>query len=96
MIRVIVWKEFRDQGLIGLTLMVLGTGILTTAAVLADPPTPGVGPADVVRFLGVGMLATLLLAVTAGTVCGGALFAAEREAGTMAFLDSLPATRWRL
>ena len=35
MIRVIVWKEFRDQGLIGLTLMVLGTGILTTAAVLA-------------------------------------------------------------
>ena len=32
-----------------------------------------------------------MLAVTAGMVCGGAVFAAEREAGTIAFLDSLPA-----
>src|SRR5262245_18101195 len=37
-----------------------------------------------------------MLAVTAGIVCGGAVFAAEREAGTFAFLDSLPATRWGL
>ncbi len=37
-----------------------------------------------------------MLAVTAGIVCGGAVFAAEREAGTFTFLESLPATRWQL
>ena len=37
-----------------------------------------------------------MLAVTAGMVCGGALFAAEKEAGTMAFLEALPTSRLRL
>lgn len=96
MIRAIVWKELREQGLIALTLLVLGSGILVAAATLADPPSPTASPADVVNYLGAGRLATLLLAVTAGTVCGGALFAAEREAGTMGFLESLPASRWDL
>lgn len=96
MIRAIVWKEFREQGLIGLTLLVLGSGIQVAAALFADPPTPGVGYADIIRFLGAGLMATLLLAVTAGTVCGGAVFAAEREAGTLGFLESLPCSRWRL
>jgi hypothetical protein len=95
-IRAVVWKEFREQGLIGLTLLVLGSGVLVAAAALADPPTPGAAPADVIRFLGAGLLATLLLAVTAGMVCGGALFAAEREAGTIGFLESLPVSRWHL
>ena len=96
MIRAIVWKELREQGLIALTLLVLGSGILVTAATLADPPAASASPADVLRYLGAGRLATLLLAVTAGTVCGGALFAAEREAGTIGFLESLPASRWDL
>ena len=91
MVRAIVWKELREQWLIALTLLVLGSGILVAAAVLADPPSPTATAADVVGYLGAGRLATLLLAVTAGTVCGGALFAAEREAGTMGFLESLPA-----
>lgn len=96
MIRAIVWKEFREQGIIGLTLVVLGTGVLVAAATLADPPVPSATPTDVVRYLGAGRLATLLLAVTAGMVCGGALFAAEREAGTMGFLESLPVSRAEL
>src|SRR6185503_4536660 len=91
MTRAIVWKEFREQGLIALTLLILGSGILAAAAILADPPAPGSGATDVMRVLGSG-----LLAVTAGTVCGGALFAAEREAGTMGFLESLPISRWQL
>jgi hypothetical protein len=37
-----------------------------------------------------------MLVVTAGTVCGGALFAAEKGSGTMPFLESLPAGRWVL
>ena len=96
MIRAIVWKELREQGLIALTLVVLGGGVLVAAAALADPPSPGARPADVVQYLGFGQLATLMLAVTAGMVCGGAVFAAEREAGTFSFLDSLPASRWEL
>src|SRR5438132_390223 len=96
MIRAIVWKELREQGLIAATLVVLGSGVLAAAAALADPPTPARMTLDVMRSLGAGPLATLMLAVTAGMVCGGAVFAAEREAGTMCFLDSLPASRWRL
>lgn len=96
MIRAIVWKELREQGLIALTLLVLGSGILVAAATLADPPAASASSSDVIRYLGAGRLATLLLAVTAGTVCGGALFAAEREAGTIGFLESLPASRWDL
>ncbi|HYH65068.1 MAG TPA: hypothetical protein VD866_10275, partial [Urbifossiella sp.] len=93
MVRAIVWKEFREQGLIGLTLVVLGGGVLVAVAVLADPPQKNAAPGDLLRGLGAGTLATLLLAVTAGTVCGGALFAAEREDGTHGFLEALPATR---
>ena len=96
MIRAVVWKEFREQWLIALALVVLGGGVLVVAATLGDPPTPGASAADVVRSLGVGRLATLMLVVTAGMVCGGALFAAERESGTMSFLEVLPAARWAL
>lgn len=96
MIRAIIWKEFREQGLIALSLVVLGSGVLVAAAMLADPPVDSAPPSDVIRFLGAGRLATLMLAVTAGMVCGGAVFAAEREAGTIGFLESLPTSRWVL
>jgi hypothetical protein len=95
-LRAIVWKELREQGPIGVTLFMLGSSVLGGVAGGADPPVPTAAPADVIRFLGAGLLATLMLAVTAGMVCGGAVFAAEREAGTMPFLESLPSTRWRL
>jgi hypothetical protein len=93
MLRAVIWKELREQGLIGLTLVILGSGVLAAAAALADPPVPNAPTVDVIRYLGVGLLATLMLAVTAGMVCGGAVFAAEREAGTMPFLESLPTSR---
>ncbi len=96
MIRAVVWKEFREQGLIGLALLVLGAGVLAAAAAFADPPTDNAPATDVLRYLGAGRLAALMLAVTAGTVCGGALFAAEREAGTIGFLEALPVSRSRL
>jgi len=96
MIQAILWKETRDQGLIALTLLVVGGALLAAAAAFADPPTTGARPADVLQYLGVGRLATLMLAVTAGIVTGGALFAAEREAGTLTFLESLPGSRRQL
>ncbi len=100
MIRAIVWKEFREQAMVGLSLLVLGSGLLAAVAAelgeAAAPSTAALGPGDVIHFLGAGLLGTLLLAVTAGMVCGGSLFAAEREAGTMGFLESLPVSRWQL
>src|SRR5262245_62124061 len=96
MLKAVIWKELREQGLISLTLVVLGAGVLVAAAALADPPSENASPSDVIKYLGAGLLATLMLAVTAGIVCGGAVFAAEREAGTFSFLESLPTTRWEL
>jgi len=96
MIKAVIWKELREQGLIGLTLVVLGSGVLVGVATLAEPPGQNAPAGDVIRHLGLGLLATLMLCVTAGMVCGGAVFAAEREAGTMGFLDSLPVSRWLL
>lgn len=92
-IRAVVWKELREQGLIALVLVVLGAALLIAAAALADPPVPNAAQTDVIASLGMGRLLTLMLIVTAGMVCGGALFAAEKEAGTMAFLETLPTAR---
>jgi hypothetical protein len=94
--RAIVWKEIREQGLISLTLLVLGSAVMAVAATQAPPGVEGASPGDVVQYLGLGRMATLMLAVTAGMVCGSAVFAAEREAGTMTFLVSLPTTHARL
>ncbi len=98
MIRAVVWKELREQGLIAVMLAVLGGGLLVAAAAFADPPAQSAAATDIIASLGVGRLLALMLVVTAGMVCGGALFAAEKEAGTMAFLDALPTDRaalWR-
>ncbi len=96
MIRAVVWKELREQGLIAVLLAVLGAALLGAAAAFADPPSPNAPATDVVASLGVGRLLALMLVATAGMVCGGALFAAEREAGTLPFLDALPSRRWAL
>ncbi len=96
MTRAIIWKELREQGIIALTLVMMGTGVLIAAATLFDPGSLNAPPSDVIRFLGPGLLATLLLTVTAGMVCGGALFAAEREAGTACFLEALPVSKWQV
>lgn len=96
MIRAVVWKELREQGLIAATLAVVGGALLVAVAVLAEPPVAGAPPTDVIRSVGAARLVALMLVVTAGMVCGGSLFAAERESGTMSFLEALPTGRWAL
>jgi hypothetical protein len=88
-----IWKEVREQGLIIFMLAALGSGLLIAAAMFADPPSPTASPGDVIGTLGIGKLLAVMLIVTAGMVCGGVLFAAERESGTMSFLDALPCPR---
>lgn len=98
MVKAVVWKELREQGLIAILLAVLGGALIVTAAAFGDPPSASASPSNLLGYLGAARLLTLMLVVTAGTVCGGALFAAEKEAGTMSFLDALPIARgplWR-
>lgn len=96
MVRAIVWKELREQVLIAAMLAVLGGALLVAAATFGDPPSPGAPGTDEFAALGAGRMLALMLVVTAGMVCGGALFAAERESGTMPFLEALPTARWPL
>ncbi len=93
MTRVIVWKEFREQGTIVATLLVMGCGLIAGLSVIA---TPRQETGLVETLFAVSVLGVALLAIAAGAVIGATLFAGEREAGTFPFLDRLPATRWQL
>ncbi len=99
MVRAIVWKEVREQVLIAAMLAVLGGALMAAVATFTDSTSSSpVRAGDVVAALGPGRMLTLMLVVTAGMVCGGTLFAGEKESGTMPFLDSLPGGRlalWR-
>jgi hypothetical protein len=92
-VKAVVWKELREQGLIAVLLAVLGGALIIAASVFGDPPSTSASPSNLVGYLGAARLLTLMLVVTAGTVCGGALFAFEKETGTMLFLDALPVAR---
>lgn len=85
----IFWKEFREQSLILLALVVMGSGVIIAAATFGEDrgirDTGSIG-----AYTSPGRLSTLALAVAAGTVIGGTLFAGERENGTYSFLEQLP------
>ncbi len=92
MIRALVWKEVREQGVIAIALAVLGVGLLVGVGVLNS--ANGGGNSELRSPLtDPGVLATLALTVTAGCVVGGTLFAAEKEMGTATFLGLLPVRR---
>lgn len=95
MTRALVWKEVREQGTVLAALIVLGAAVLVAAAVLLDPSDAG-RATELRALTAAGRLGLLMLTVTAGMVVGGTLFAGEREAGTFAFLDLLPGSRWRV
>lgn len=89
----IVWKEWREHASVILVLALFSISTLGTAAVLAQPANPSAPATDIVRYLGLGRLAAVMLVATAGLVCGCAIFAGERENGTFAFLEVLPLPR---
>ena len=98
MTRALIWKELREQGTVSIALLVMGCAILVAASVLLDAGDAGKAT-DLRSVIVAGRLGLVLLVMTAGTVAGGTLFAGEREAGTLTFLDHLPGTRlgvwWR-
>ena len=96
MARVIVWKELREQFSVVAALVALAVGLFVAIAVLS--PEGGRGEVSLRTITSPGRLAAIMLSATAGVVVGGALFAGEREAKTLTYLDQLPGSRaavWR-
>jgi len=92
--RALIWKEFREQGLIVAALVILGSGVLVAAGLLFPSVADSFG--EVRQSLGPKTLAVVLLMVASGIVVGGTLFAGEREQGTFPYLEQLPVPRWRI
>jgi hypothetical protein len=94
-VRALLWKEWREQAAIVVALLALGGGVIAAAVQFGGVVTDA-GPFEFRGYGESGRLAFLMLALTAGTVIGGALFAGEHEAETAGVLEALPATRLRL
>lgn len=93
MIRTLAWKEVREQRNVWLAMALLAALVLGSIYALTDP---------VMRIDrgGEKQLALLFFAVVAactyGVVGGAITLAGEREAGTLSFLTTLPASRSRV
>ncbi len=92
--RALIWKEFREQGLIVAALVILGSGVLAAAGLILPAPVSD-GYGDMKLTLEPRKLAVVLLILASGVVVGGTLFAGEREQGTFTYLELLPVARWR-
>ena len=95
MTRAIVWKEFREQAAVLLALVGLGGGLMAATAILNTSSVTAEG-LSVRSLSAVGPVLLVMLVMTAGIVCGGSLFAGEREQATFTYLDHLPGSRWRV
>ncbi len=80
---VLVWKVIREHQLVWLAMALLAVGLQVLHVTLLEPDLPREALAI---YFG-------LVAYIYGLVVGAMLLAAEREEGTAAFLEVLPATR---
>jgi hypothetical protein len=92
MFRAVLWKEYREQRSICLTLAVVSAAALLVAHAALSSGGDGYSVPDR------DMLAAVAgsLAWMCGLICGAMLLAGEREGGTQDFLDTLPTGRWPL
>ena len=89
MIMAMIWKEWREQRAITLTVLAFGALALVLTSNFADP----VSGRSIVDAAGARELMAPALAYLAGIVCGAILLADEKEVGTLEFLDTLPCQR---
>jgi hypothetical protein len=90
MMRVMLWKEYREHRLVWATLALVGLGALAGVPQVVALFGASAAIRDVESTLGTAAVA---VAWVYGLVCGGMLLAGERENGTQPFLDALPARR---
>jgi hypothetical protein len=93
MIQAMLWKEYREQRAVWLTLAVVsGAGLFGLMRLMAPDGVLGIhsGVRESLEAVAV------LLAWTYGMVCGSILLAGEREGATLTFLDVLPIHRLQL
>jgi hypothetical protein len=83
----LLWKEYRDQRAVWVTMVASAALFLVGVAQLADTEATRLEASRVVA---------VAFAWGYGLVCGALLLAGEREAGTLTFLDLLPASRMQL
>lgn len=89
MIRVLLWKEYREHRAVWLSLALAGSAGLYTLSVL-------MAPGGLLNTLAANeslRTVAVLFAWTYGLVCGSMLLANEVENGTLTFLDLMPARR---
>jgi hypothetical protein len=93
MIRVLVWKEYREHRLVWLFVSIAATGGLFAVRFLG-----GAGTASALvrerQFLNdAAVVIVFATTIVYGLVCGAAMLAGEQENGTLAFLDRLGPSR---
>jgi hypothetical protein len=92
MMRVLLWKEYREHRAIWLSLAIVGVGGLYTLSRLI-PDVWGLNYSATRDSL---QAVAVMLAWTYGLVCGAMLLANEAETGALTFLEQLPLRRARL
>lgn len=89
MIRAMLWKEWREQRMVALSVLSFAALALSLTAQFADSRQGG----NVWEGGGPKEMMALALAYLAGAVSGAILLADEKEVGTLEFLDTLPCRR---
>jgi hypothetical protein len=85
------WKEYREHQMVWL-VMAIGAALVVAGAMSTLAPLGIASPrSDPVRDTLTALI--LVMAIAYSAVCGGMLFAGERENRTQAFLDLLPVSR---
>jgi ABC-type transport system involved in multi-copper enzyme maturation permease subunit len=93
MMRVLLWKEYREHRLIWLAMAALSGIVLLALFELLDPPGAIPRQSDK-REIIAGVGGSLLIIY--GFICGSIMLAGEYESGTVRFLDSLTGSRSRV
>jgi ABC-2 family transporter protein len=88
MIRAFIWKEWREQRIVALAVLLFGALAMYLTAQFVEQSSGATLDSG-----GARELMAIALAYLAGAVSGAILLADEKEVGTLEFLDTLPSRR---
>jgi hypothetical protein len=91
MVASLLWKEYREHRAVWVAMAAVAVGA-TLGVPAVFPPEPSQARA----YNEILTVTAVILAWTYAIVCGAMLLAGERESGTQAFLDLMPAGRFRV